>query len=705
MIEIDWNELSQLSGDALRVQAFHALQSVAVGIQDEPEDDPRVLGAVPRLTELVTTKDELHSFRPILATLARSVGLWNYIDTADADDRDRLLAETATVNVGRQLTLHREQVEALNVLLSGRSLILSAPTSFGKSLLIDVLLSTGRYQRVAIILPTIALLDEFRKRLTVRFGNRFDVIMHHSQAASDSSNVIYLGTQERLVNRDDIGSLDLLVVDEFYKLDPSRQDDRSMTLNAAVYKLIRRSGQFFFLGPNIEGLRFEPDGRWKFEFLRTKFSTVAVDTFDLRKAPRKLDSLREEAFRQSNWPALVFVSGPDAANTLANKLLDSAPTGSPEAKQLAAWISDNYGSNWSAINAVAAGIGLHHGRMPRSLAAMFVRMFNDDTRPLPVLLCTSTLIEGVNTAAKSVLIYDKVINKSDYDFFTFSNIRGRAGRLGQHLVGRVFLFHTPPETTAVEIDSPVFENLDEAPDELVVHLEEEEQTAISRSRVTELSNDLGLSAPDLRRLSSLGMDTLGRLKVAVEEQARRSRSALIWSRYAQYENLLALSQIICSVRQPSEFGAASAAQLERFIRKLRAPGTFRAFFIDYASSIKGYEARFENIFKFLRACEYNLPEFFTAIEKFAKLALPAYASQIDYTLLIGEISHWFRPEPLKALEEQGVPIQISERYLRNGDTVRTLAARLRELATSSTSPMSALERNWVLGSLPLPGDR
>ncbi len=64
------------------------------------------------------------------------------------------------------------------------------------------------------------------------------------------------------------------------------------------------------------------------------------------------------------------------------------------------------------------------------MASHFVRLFN--TGELPVLICTSTLIEGVNTAAKSVLIFDKKIDRRDYDFFTFSNIKGRAGRLGQH---------------------------------------------------------------------------------------------------------------------------------------------------------------------------------------------------------------------------------------------------------------------------------
>ena len=93
---------------------------------------------------------------------------------------------------------------------------------------------------------------------------------------------------------------------------------------------------------------------------------------------------------------------------------------------------------------VAADIAGSSGRIPRSMASHFVRLFN--MGELPVLICTSTLNEGVNTAAKSVLIFDKQISRQEYDFFTFANIRRRAGRLGQHQIGSAYLFHAPVPT-------------------------------------------------------------------------------------------------------------------------------------------------------------------------------------------------------------------------------------------------------------------
>lgn len=173
---------------------------------------------MPRLSQLLAERPEIASYGEILSTLARSVGLWNYIDQKVADLRDAIVADAVTVPELGGITLHREQIEALNVLLSGKNLILSAPTSFGKSILVDALLLSGKYDRVAIVLPTIALLDEFHRRLVARFGNSFDVLMHHSELPT-KERVIFLGTQERLINRKDLGRLDLAVVDEFYKLD------------------------------------------------------------------------------------------------------------------------------------------------------------------------------------------------------------------------------------------------------------------------------------------------------------------------------------------------------------------------------------------------------------------------------------------------------------------------------------------------------
>lgn len=686
----EWREIESLQGSALKSRVFSVLQETARDIQKLDVDDPDLLNVVPRLANLLESRPELESYREVFSTLARAVGLWNYIDKDTADYRDAMVADAVTVEELDGVTFHREQIAALNTLLAGKNLVLSAPTSFGKSLLIDALLATGRYKRVAIVLPTIALLDEFRRRLEKRFANLFALIMYHSQEAPKQGNVVFLGTQERLINRKDLGNIDLAVVDEFYKLDPSRQDDRSSTLNAAVYQLLRRSNQFFFLGPNIETVRYSADNRWKFEFLHTRFSTVAVDTFDLTRIENKEERLTEELKNPENWPALVFISAPDRANQLASTLTEDVTFA--KVNDMSEWIDENFGDGWELSNAIASGVAVHHGRIPRSLASQFVRMFNKGT--LPILICTSTLIEGVNTAAKSVLIYDKQIARKDYDFFTFSNIRGRAGRLGQHHVGSVYLFNAPPDEQIVEVEPPLFGDLDDAPDELVVHISDEDSSPTISDRVAGLARMLELTPDELRLASSVGLEDAVALKQRTQI-ASRERSAIHWSGSPTYHDILAVCQIICAVRNANEFGIRSAAQLAVYLTKLRSPRPMRDFFFWHSGNYRGQPRQQDNVFRFLRACEYGLPQLFSVVELFAKRIQPA----TNYSLFIAEMPRWFRAEVLKNLDEQGVPVQISERFLVRNDTIETLRDRLVQQARNSQSEMTEFERQWVLDAL------
>lgn len=691
-LSFDWETAKTSELDTTVAGLFHLLQTVAREIQTREPDDPKLLEVIPRMLELLNAREELSPLREPLNTAARCLGLWNYIEKDHCDTRELLLAEALTLPELDGIVLHREQLAALNVLLSGKNLILSAPTSFGKSILIDALLLEGKHKRVAIVLPTIALLDEFRRRFAARFGDQFEILMHHTDRAR-SQNVIFLGTQERLINRSDLGNLDLLVVDEFYKLDPARKDSRSLTLNAAVYQLLKRARQFFFLGPNVQSISVSGDAQWRFEFLKTRFATVAVDTLDLRAVQDKEQQLVSEVFKEVYWPALIFVSSPDRANALSSRLVEEGrPIG--DAEPLAAWIENNYGGPSLLSEAVAAGVGLHHGRLPRALASRFVRFFNKGK--LPILMCTSTLIEGVNTAAKSVMIYDKKINKEHYDFFTFSNIRGRAGRLGQHHVGKVLLFNAPPDANSISVTAPLFSELDDAPDELVVHMNEDDMTPGLSERVDDTAEELGLTVEQLRTHSPLGIDNLRTMKTMVQN-ALASGAKLVWSGLPWFGDLEAVTTLICKIDRPSTFGVRTARQLAFYIDKLRKASTLERFFSWHSANFRGKTTEWDSVFRFLRACDYSLPEYFSAIEVFVK----QHHTHADYSFFVVSLARWFRPGVVKELEELGIPAQISERFATGKDTAAQLVLRLREAARGSDSRLSPFEQEWILDALPV----
>jgi hypothetical protein len=419
---------------------------------------------------------------------------------------------------------------------------------------------------------------------------------------------------------------------------------------------------------------------------------VAVDTYDLRGVQDKEGRLHEEILNEANWPALVFVSSPDKANELAADLVTRGVSVG-DGTGIAEWMDTNYGGRWALGDAARSGAGVHHGRIPRSLASRFVTLFNRGT--LPILICTSTLIEGVNTAAKSVLIYDKRIANRNYDFFTFSNIRGRAGRLGQHHVGRVYLFNTPPEQETYAVSAPLFDEIDDVPDEFVVHVEARDSTPVISERIEVIGARVGLDGAQLRQFSSLGIEVLEKMRAATED-ALSHGADVRWSGYPDYERIQALMTIICSVRSAREFGCRTERQLAMYVHQLRNARSMRAFFRWHFDSYRGEPGQLDNVFKFLRAAEYGLPEYCALIEAFVKQKVPG----VSYALLVAELPRWFRAEELKILEEQGVPIQISERFWVEGDTVRTLGQRLRDLAIAREPALTPFEHEWITSALP-----
>lgn len=691
VLNINWKDLNTLSGSDLKRETFRVLQAASFAIQSTDTDDPSLLEVVPRLADLLDTHpDELQSYRPIVSSLARSTGLWNYIETEWADETDAFVAEAVTAPELGGVTFHREQIKALDALLAGRNLILSAPTSFGKSLLIDALLSTERYRRVAVVLPTIALLDEFRRRFRDRFSEKFKLVMHQSETSTDDPT-IFLGTQERLIYREDLGNLDLTVVDEFYKLDPDRRDERSITLNAAVYRLLKRSKQFFFLGPNIDKISVAPDSRWNFEFLRTRFSTVAVETLDLRSVPDKRERLIEEIGEDRNWPALVFISSPGRANKLAIELSEKMAV-TEDTSDFSAWLKNNIGRNNFLSLAVDYGFGVHHGRIPRAIAAQMVRLFNRGK--LPILLCTSTLIEGVNTAAKTVMIFDKKINRDSYDFFTYSNIKGRAGRLGQHHVGHVMVFNDVPEHTELEVSPTLFSEDDELPDEYIVHIDKPDRSKRSDDRFRYYRDRLGLEGDELKLASSIGLETSVAIKAQVIKSLEES-DRLIWANWPKWPEILEVCDVFCSHQNVGSFGAFNTRQLATLIDRLRKANSLRGFLLSQDQSYKGQPENRDNIFKFLRACEYGLPQNFALVELFVRQSSP----QADYSLFLGSIASWFQPEILKELDEEGVPVQISQAFYVDGDTKTTLRNRLSEAIEDPKAALSEFEREWLRQAL------
>ena len=78
----------------------------------------------------------------------------------------------------------------------------------------------------------------------------------------------------------------------------------------------------------------------------------------------------------------------------------------------------------------------YHGKFPKYIQNEVLRLFNN--KAISYLFCTSTIIEGVNTSAKNVVIINNSVGNKTMTAFTLKNIKGRAGRYYHHNLGRVF---------------------------------------------------------------------------------------------------------------------------------------------------------------------------------------------------------------------------------------------------------------------------
>ena len=146
------------------------------------------------------------------------------------------------------------------------------------------------------------------------------------------------------------------------------------------------------------------------------------------------------------------------------------------------WIDMNISPDWQLKTFLQYGIGSHNGALPRHIINTEIDLFNEGK--LQVLFATVSLIEGVNTVAKNMIIYNHHKGSNFIDFFDFANIRGRAGRMNRHFTGNVYLFIDQIEDEQFTIDIP---SIDQNPvsDEILFNIPDKDVINIERKKVLE----------------------------------------------------------------------------------------------------------------------------------------------------------------------------------------------------------------------------
>ena len=462
--------------------------------------------------------------KEIWGELIESVGFYPYLDKLGVSSIDLgyLLRKEFHHSDSLGKYLHEGQKELLDILFSGKNVIVSAPTSFGKSLLIEEIVASGRYKNIVIIQPTLALLDETRQKLS-KYKNKYKIIVRTSQLPDTVRGNIFLLTAERVLEYIDLPEIDFLILDEFYKLSNNRGDNRSSVLNNAFLKVMKNKNcQFYLLGPNIDDVSQEFKEHYNAEFYHTNYTLVSTEEINkynevsIRQGNKVDESDLFKILDKTEEQTLIFCASPSTARKLAfaycRHLKDRGVESASNKVPLIDWIDENISWGWSLTNCLAYRIGVHDGAMPKHITTSTIRYFNDNK--LTYLFCTNTIIEGVNTSAKNVIFYDNKIGNKDVDYFDYSNIRGRAGRLMEHYVGRIINLKRPPEKENISIDIPlIVQNTIES--EVLVNLEKEDVKDIKDNK--KRYNDFNSLDDELKTILKRNAVSIeGQLKIVSE---------------------------------------------------------------------------------------------------------------------------------------------------------------------------------------------
>lgn len=583
------------------------------------------------------------------------------------------------------ITHHEDQKDLINLIFSGRNVVASAPTSFGKSIIIEEIVASLNWANIVIIQPTLALLDETRRKLK-KYTKDYKLIVRTSQTSSIEKRNIYLFTAERVNEYDFPVKVDFLIIDEFYKLSGARDDERSSSLNNAFYKLYWKfKPQFYLLGPNISEVSKGFLSFYDAEFYYSESSLVDTDIIDIYKDhPGRIGTrgkkqtftenlLFELLLKHSSEQTIIYCSSPSRVRLVAKRFTDYCSKyieASHQDLPLLQWIKENIYSQWMLVKALEYGIGIHDGALQKHITTSIIEYFNQNK--LRFLFCTSTIIEGVNTSAKNVIYFDNKKGPRDIDYFDYSNIKGRAGRLMEHYIGKVYNFYPIPQKTEITIDFPIF---DQTPikDEVLVNLNKDH---VRQKESKQYQDIISIPEDELEIIRKNGVSVRGQKEIIdiLMSEIPLKYDRYFWSlnkfpTYHQLQKVLYLAWDHLIIKGES-IRPMTKARLVMFTNSYLHHHD-EAYLIktefDFLSKQNGYEnkpkneiydAAIQNVFQIIRHwMQYKVPKWLSVISELQRFVCERKGLVPgDYTGIANLIENAFIPDNLSILVEYGIPI-------------------------------------------------
>lgn len=464
--------------------------------KEDQSNNPALIKAVCEYYDQIKEEHLSHADYHFLRYIANMTGIPQYYkmlekfktdmkeDNRDVDlDLFSMMVNESALHTSENIQLHKYQKQILDKFIIGKRnrYFLSATTSFGKTFLVFEVMRKMNYNNIVLIFPTISLLSENLFKIYSEKEYLWLKDIYVINTLSDASNLgeknILIFTPERylsFVDKNPYFEFDYVFVDEVYKLDndfiideDQKENERDVAYRIALNSLLRDPNTDCLLaGPYIvqrqgdassftrfldyygfESLNyneFEVVGKKETVVGRAKKLIIDENQTILFNSSNKGDQFVElsKILYDKGESSIVYCNRKDLVEKYADALIQGGgfniDTSSYD--NLLNHLNGLYkkrGKDWIVTRALKYGIGVHHGLVPKYIQNEIIRLFNESK--LKVLICTTTITEGVNTTAKNMIILSGKKGSKELKKFDAQNIEGRAGRFMQHYQGHIYV--------------------------------------------------------------------------------------------------------------------------------------------------------------------------------------------------------------------------------------------------------------------------
>lgn len=485
--EIDWNNLLECASILHRSDEYEHLDSalrIAQQCLNTHQSTANQKVAATIILEALTNKPAID------LAVRRELLTDEYLQEVPLPFRfeiiQRDIAHAVLLGEGDILQLNRFQKNVFDN-IDKDYLSISAPTSAGKSYLLNQiilnrLIQSQQSQHIVYIVPTRALINQVEQDLRSVLDEHqlTDVLLTTvPQVPEDkylSSSKIFVFTQERLHwFRTEMPQtkIDLLIVDEAHKI---QDGNRGILLQQKIEDLVADfpDVKIYFSSPftsNPEVLIRDLPVEKSRQPISTEFVSVNQNLIYVSQVKGKplqwsVDLCTQDdvlnlggitlPFRPTQESKrLLFVAtmladsaggnliysnraadAEKAAQVLYDVLPDDYLKISDDVKELIELVKKTVHAQYALVRVLKKKIAFHYGNMPLIVRQEIERLFKQGD--IHFIICTSTLLEGVNLPAKTIFIRKPTRGignpMNDADFW---NLAGRAGRWGKEFQGNV----------------------------------------------------------------------------------------------------------------------------------------------------------------------------------------------------------------------------------------------------------------------------